>query len=147
MRRGFVLLIVFALFMVVFAPPAAAGPRERVTITVDTDIAAVAGPFTASGPVCGSGMANGVYLGEARDFGSLALFKIDFTFDCDDDSGEFVIRLNVVLNRNTGRTFALWRVVGGTEAYDGLRGFGYLIGTPGEPGFIQDVYTGVMRIR
>lgn len=145
MRKLSVLFIVVALFVVVFAPAAAAAPPEPVTITADIDIAAVEGPFVATGPVCSSGTASGVFVGPVREFGPFASFRVDYTFDCVDDSGEFVIQLNVLLNRFTGRTFALWQVLSGSGAYAGLQGFGYLIGTPTEPGSIQDVYTGVMR--
>lgn len=151
MRRYSLLFVVLAVFMVMFAPAALAAPPRGVEITVDVDIASITGDFTATGPavatgsMCPAGEATGAYASGFVEGRWFTTFKVDYTLDCDDGSGAAFFRLNVWLNRDTGHTFALWRATGGVGDYVGLRGGGWLIGTPTVPGEIQDVYTGWLR--
>ena len=151
MRRFSVLFVVLSVLMVMFAPAALAAPPSGVEITVDVDIAAVSGDFTATGPavanglLCPAGSATGVFVGDTGEGRRFTTFTVDYTFECDDESGAAVLRLNVWLDRSTGRTFALWRATGGEGDYVGLRGRGWLVGTPTLPGQIEDVYHGWLR--
>jgi hypothetical protein len=150
MRRFSVLFVVLSVLMVMFAPAALAAPLRGVEITVDVDIAAVSGDFTATGPavgpglLCPDGSAKG-FVGDVREGTWFDTFTVDYTFTCKNGLDAAMLRLNVWLNRSTGRTFALWRVTGGEGAYVGLRGGGWLVGTPTEPGHIEDVYHGWLR--
>lgn len=151
MRRYSLLFVVLAVFMVMFAPAALAAPPQGVEITVDVDIASITGDFTATGPavasgdMCPAGEATGAYDGSFVDTPWFTTFTVDYTFTCDDGTGAAFLRLRVWLDRDTGETFALWRATGGVGDYVGLRGVGWLIGTPTVPGEIQDVYTGWLR--
>ncbi len=150
MRRFSVLFIVLTVVMVMFAPAAVAAPPRGVEITVDVDIASVTGDFTATGPavadglLCLAGSADGV-VGDVREGRRFTTFTVDYTFECDDQSGAFDLRLKVWLNPSTGRTFALWWATGGDGNYVGLRGGGWLVGTPYGTGQITDVYHGWLR--
>ncbi|MDJ0954608.1 MAG: hypothetical protein QNJ81_13100 [Acidimicrobiia bacterium] len=151
MRRLSLLLVVLSVFMVTFAPAAVAEPPHGVKITAEIDIATVTGDFTATGDavanglLCPAGEAAGVYVGDINEGRRFTTFTIDYTLTCDDLSGAAYLRLKVWLNPDTGRTFALWRATGGDGDYAGLRGGGWLIGTPTVPGEIEDAYTGWLR--
>jgi len=62
-------------------------------------------------------------------------------FDCG-SNGTFDVEMVVKLDKNTGTTTANWKIVGGTLSYQNLKGNGKLVGTPGDPGEIIDVYDG-----
>ena len=151
MRRFSLLFVVLSVLMVTFAPAAVAEPPRGVKITADVDIATATGDFTATGAavangyLCPAGVATGEYVGDFNEGRRFTTFTIDYTLTCDDLSGAAYLRLNVWLNRDTGRTFALWRATGGEGNYVGLRGGGWLIGTPTVPGEIEDAYTGWLR--
>jgi hypothetical protein len=150
MRRFSVLFVVLSVLMVMFAPAALAAPPRGVEITVDVDIANVSGPFTATGPavgpglLCPAGTAEG-FVGDVREGTWFSTFTVDYTFTCENGVDAAVLRLNVWLHRSTGRTFALWRATGGEGAYVGLRGGGWLVGTPYGTNQIEDVYHGWLR--
>lgn len=151
MRRFSVLLVTLSVLMVMFAPAALAAPPRGVEITVDVNIASISGDFAATGPavadglLCPAGSATGEYVGDVNEGRRFTTFTVDYRFDCDDGSGAAMLRVKVWLNPSTGRTFALWRATGGEGDYVGLRGGGWLVGTPTLPGQIEDVYHGWLR--
>jgi len=141
-------LCILLLATAVTAATAGATPPEPVSIvaqTVDPGSDGATGPFTASGPVCSSGMTyteSRDIAGFERDFGGqIHLTKL---FVCDDGSGSFELKLNVAIRFGPFTDTYRWVVVGGTGAYENLHGTGSGTGTPTDD-FLLDEYTGTMH--
>jgi hypothetical protein len=108
-------------------------------------------PFTASGAavdeglICPSGLVTdneAHYSGPPN--GSILNVQVEKLFTCDDDSGTFTLQLQVHIDPYMDR--ASWKVVGGTDAYSGLKGNGKLAGVPADYGVI-DYYGGMLRTK
>jgi hypothetical protein len=125
---------------------ALASAPEPITITVVTGMEGSSDPFSATGGVvCEEGVvgnAGGQFVGWQSDTHAQILILKRFT--CDD--GTFDILLRVKLDFETSDTVATWSVVGGTGAYESLRGSGTLVGTNDGGDTILDEYVGGMHI-
>ncbi len=156
MKRIMVTLALAALFAAIAAPASARGVERHhgargaaVVIVADVSLPEpFEGPFDARGAavrrgiVCPSGDLVGTVTGPSTSFYD---FTVQHDFTCDDGSGTFSIDLRVRLF-DTGRTFFVWTVAGGTDAYAGLTGSGFGIGIPGTPDEnIIDRYFGRLR--
>jgi len=98
------------------------------TIDVHSAFADPAGSFTADSPVlCPEGTTHD----ETRVVGSdqVLNFKNVKTFTCADGSGTFTLRINAQVMPCSSTDRGAWSVIGGTGAYEGLRGAGDLVGT------------------
>lgn len=130
------------------AAGASATPPVPVSIaaqTVDAANGDASGPFTASGPVCPSGMTyteSRDTAGFERGFGGQ--IRVTKLFVCDDGSGSFELKLNVAIRFAPFSDTYRWVVVGGTGAYENLHGTGSGTGTPTDD-FLLDEYTGTMH--
>ena len=153
MRRVIALSAVVATVLGLLVVPAAAVSTPlRVTIEDTAQIAAGTGDFVATGQavaagvMCSSGT-TAVTSSTRTDLSpNWALLRIRKIAECDDGSGMFNIRMNVLLNVSTGETFALWRFRAGTGSYTSLAGVGVLVGTPIVQGVsVLDVYRGRVR--
>jgi len=152
MRRLVILITGIALLVLVPTAGSASPPLavDFVVPTSGTAGGASGGPFTATGPavdaglVCDTGQTIDVF-GHAGGFQSGQLLTIQLVkrFTCDDGSGEFDVKLQVLINTN-GDNFQ-WVVVNGTGAYERLRGTGQGIGlypdTPADYD-VLDLYSG-----
>jgi hypothetical protein len=129
---------------------AAAAPPPNVHIEVPEVIGVNGDPFTASGAavsagvICASGTVDDLaVVSSGSGAGTFVILHVDKRFTCDDLSGTFDVRMVVRLDETTDSTTAHWRIVGGTGAYSGLRGGGWLVGTPIVPDeSILDIYDG-----
>jgi hypothetical protein len=107
-------------------------------------------PFTASGAAVDSGLfcASGlVEDAENSSNDSDGPYRIIWSlkrFHCGD--GTIDLRMVVQLDLTTLDTTARWRIVGGTGAYEGLKGHGSLVGISNNPDpGILDIYDGVLH--
>lgn len=149
MRRVLVLTVAMAVMMGL-ALPASATPPSGVTIEVETDLTS---PFTASGPavtdgvVCESGLVEDVFF-KATGFQSNrgVNFQIVKNFACDDNSGDFSVKLQVRLLFDGSPATFNWNVVDGTGAYENLHGTGTGVGLDCATCFVLDVYSGGLHI-
>jgi hypothetical protein len=127
------------------AASASATPPEPVSIvvqTVDPGSDGATGPFTASGPICPSGMTyteSRDAAGFERGFGGQ--IQVTKLFVCDDGSWSFELKLNVAIRFAPFSDTYEWVVVGGTGAYENFHGTGSGTGTPTDA-FLLDRYTG-----
>jgi hypothetical protein len=149
----FVALIAMLLLVLSVAPGAASTPPSAVEFEVETTIPTEGpsfGPFTATGPavdaglLCNSGDTIDVF-GKGSGFQSGIGWNAQVVklFTCDDGSGEFFVKLQVRIDWQ-GDNFR-WTIVGGSGAYEKLRGTGEGIGLP-MPDGILDVYDGAVHI-
>lgn len=88
--------------------------------------------FTASGPLCPSGTFVDEYTHESS---AGAHYRINIkgtaVYTCDDDSGTFLARKNTHLQflpDFTSTSVSPFKIIGGTGAYEGLRGSGTNVG-------------------
>lgn len=129
---------------------ASAAPPPNVHIEVPEVIGVNGDPFTASGAavtagvLCAAGSVDDLgVISSGSGAGPFVILHVDKRFTCDDLSGTFDIRMIVRLDEATDSTTANWRIVGGTGAYSGLHGSGWLVGAPIVPEVsIFDVYDG-----
>jgi hypothetical protein len=161
MRKTILMTAVVALFLVAL-PIASVGatPPEQVTIegpaffagpAAGTGFFAATGPAVDSGAMCASGIVADVYTKTAPKMGQSpngVNFQIVKEFTCDDDTGTFLIKLQVHITYFP--TFN-WVVVDGTGAYEDLKGNGdgygaypLFNGAPVPIG-VQDVYEGKLH--
>jgi len=161
MRKIILLVAALALFLVAL-PIASAGatPPEQVTFEGEaffagpdagTGFFTAAGPAVDSGAMCQGGTVMDVYtkaapkMGQSPNGVNLQIVK---EFTCDDDTGTFMIKLQV---RITNYPTFNWVVVDGTGAYEDLKGngdgfgeFPLFNGIP-EPIGVWDVYEGKLH--
>jgi hypothetical protein len=107
---------------------AAAGATVDATIDVHSVFSNPTGTFTADSPVlCAAGTTSD----ETRVVGSdrVLNFKNVKTFTCADGSGTFTLRLNAQVMPCSSTDRGVWSVIGGTGAYEGLRGAGTIVGS------------------
>jgi hypothetical protein len=154
MRRFLTLLLVAALALVVLPiGPAAATAPSDVEFSVDSLFAGTGefvatGPAVADGLVCPMGDTEDVFAkasGNGKKGFNLQVIK---QFTCDDDSGSFLVKLQVKVFF-AGPPFSSfnWVVTGGDGAYADLHGSGNGVGLAPNPGFdILDVYSGGLHI-
>jgi len=144
------LFLVFPVAAAQATPPLAVHFEVPTTIDPDTDIST--GPFTATGPavdeglMCATGDATDVAPSKVVGFqsGKLVNLQLVKMFTCDDDSGTFLVKLQVQLRfgEPTIDTFT-WTVVGGTDDYARLHGSGSGYGDyEAYPEGVLDVYDG-----
>jgi hypothetical protein len=123
MRRIASLLAAVAAFAL--PTTASATPRTPVTVTVLADFSGPVpqGTFTATSPLCSSGS----FVSEPIAGGG-GLVASAFTglqhFSCDDASGTFTIQFHPQVHPPDFVDGGPWVALGGTGAYDGLRGSG-----------------------
>lgn len=123
MRR--LILLLAAVVAVALPAAAAATPPTPVTITVLADFGGPVpqGTFTASEPLCSSG----TFVSEPIAGGGGPVASA-FTglqhFSCDDASGTFTIQFHPQVHPPDFIDQGPWAALGGTGAYDGLRGSG-----------------------
>lgn len=145
MRRFVTLLVVAALALAVLPVGSAAGdsPPLDVFFEVETTLppdGPAFGPFAASGPAVDEGLI--CASGDTVDVGgrfsgfnppgtgfNIQVFKL---FTCDDGSGDFVLRLQVRVDRN-GVNFSWVGVLATGELEDLQYGSGHGVGIPGVP--------------
>lgn len=111
---------------------------------------AVPEPFTASGAAVDSGLmcASGVVADLETTYndpgGPYQMIWALKRFYCGD--GTIDLRMVVQLDLATLDTTATWRILGGTGAYEGLKGHGSLVGISNNPDpGILDIYDGVLH--
>ena len=158
MRKAILLVAIVALFLVAL-PIGSAGatPPEQVTFEgpayfmgpdAGTGFFTATGPAVDSGTVCPEGTVVDVYgklapkMGQSPNGFNMQIVK---EFTCDDDSGTFLIKLQVHI---TYFPVFNWVVVGGTGDYEDLKGngdgygaFPLFNGGP-DPIGVWDVYEG-----
>jgi hypothetical protein len=123
MRR--LILLLASVAAVGLPTAAAAAPATPVTITVLADFSGPVpqGTFTASSPLCSSG----TFVSEPIAGGGGPVASA-FTglqhFSCDDASGTFTIQFHPQVHPPDFVDQGPWAALGGTGAYDGLRGSG-----------------------
>lgn len=151
-RLAVAVLVVAALAMGTPMGTAGATPPADVDIVVDTTIGPFgggSGPFTAFGPAvddelfCDAGFTydrsgKPAPAPNGNDQGvNIQVFKV---FECEDGSGEIVVKLQVRINRN-GNNFH-WNIVEATGDYEDLHGTGSGFGIYNAPGDITDIFSG-----
>lgn len=153
MFRRVLIAAVAAFLLVAGAAPAGATPPSNVEIEADSLFAGT-GVFTASGPavddgvICASGDTVDVF-SKASGNGSKGFnLQVIKLFTCDDESGSFLVKLQVkVFLAGPLLSSFNWVVTGGDGVYTDLHGSGNGIGLPPNSGFdILDIYTGGMHI-
>ena len=154
-QRYGVLAITISLLAALIAIPVLAAAPLAIHIEVPATINQTEpDPFTASGPavdagaVCASGLSEdlSVVIASNPPGGNTRILRVLKRFTCGDGTGTFDLSMTVQLDLVTYETTALWRIIGGTGDYAGLRGNGSLVGTPIVPGSsILDVYDGMVR--
>ena len=143
-----VLAILISLLILAFnASFVIAAPPSSLHIVVEETIVGGSEAFVASGAavdnnlVCQYGQV--VEIGESSSNNPGGPFKtiwVTKQFDCGD--GTFDVKMVIKLDLDTGNTTANWKITSGTGNYVNLKGSGKLVGTPGDPGEIIDVYDG-----
>ena len=121
-------LLVAGLLIGALPGAVAAAATVDATIDVHSAFADPTGSFTADSPaLCPEGTTSD----ETRIVGSdrVLNFKNVKTFTCADGSGTFTLRINAQVMPCDSTNRGAWSVIGGTGAYDGLRGAGVLVGT------------------
>ena len=132
------------------AIPASATPPTAVGFFVPTEFG-VTNHFTASGPavdsglMCPTGTVDDIF-GKISGFKSQTgvIFQVVKVFTCDDDSGSFVVKLQVRIDFK-GDNFQ-WVVLGGDGAYSKLHGSGSGIGIDPTETAITDIYEGAVHM-
>jgi hypothetical protein len=132
MRRSAAVMLALAAAIAFALPTVAAGPSE-VTITSpmhfnDNDFNT--GTFTAEGPavddglICGSGTVNDTRLIFAGFQGGRgAQIPVRKTFTCE-GGDQFFVKIQVHLDFESATETFSWVILGGTGAYENLRGSG-----------------------
>ena len=147
--RRVLLVVLLQVVILAMALPAGATKPSGVDIVVETSLLSGTGPFVASGPavddglVCAEGETNDVFAktsGSSKNGFNVQVIK---QFICDDNSGEFFVKLQARIDYRKGTTFN-WTVVGdGTGNYEDLRGSGNPDGLPDcGPDCVLDIYEG-----
>ncbi len=151
MKRPLIVLSLTAMLVAgagTLAIPAGASTSQAVHIVVQTT-AQPPDPFTATGPVCPSGVVTNAFnSGLVGGGGGHAQILIGKLFACAGSPGDtFEVLLRVTLNFEDGSTIGTWNVTDGTGAFAKLHGSGTLAGTPDSTlPLIVDVYDGTMHI-
>jgi len=123
MRRF--ILVLAGVVAVALPTTAAATPPTQVTITVLADFRGPIphGTFTATSPLCTSG----TFVSEPIAGGGGPVASA-FTglqhFSCDDASGTFTVQFHPQIHPPDFMDSGPWAALGGTGAYEGLRGSG-----------------------
>ena len=155
MRRSLIVAAIAALLLIVSMAPAGATPPSGVEIvdlvTFDPQNPGPStGEFTATGPavdaglICPAGTSVDVFakysgFNAATGYMNAQIVK---QFTCDDESGEFLVKLQVRIYPGEGTDFN-WTIVGGTGAYEDLHGSGEGVGFgQGGPPPVTDLYSG-----
>ncbi|HEY5729891.1 MAG TPA: hypothetical protein VIS72_07550 [Anaerolineales bacterium] len=94
--------------------------------------------------ICATGQTVDEFL-KAAGFQSdrLTNYQVVKRFVCDDGSGEFLLKLQVLVDRR-GNNYN-WVIIGGTESYEKLHGTGQGTGPPTDYG-VLDLFEGVAHI-
>jgi hypothetical protein len=155
MRRLLVLVVALSVAMALALPAGATPPTDvgfEAEMTIPED-GPPFGEFTATGPavddglMCSSGDVAQVF-GKASGFqldkGNVN-FQVIHKFTCDDQSGEFFVKLQVRIDQNGNNS--QWNIVGGTGDYIDLHGGGKAFGLScTDPCDVLDVYAGGLHI-
>ena len=155
-RSKQIALLVTLLLVLSVVPGAASSPPLAVSFEVPSTIPPEGppsyGPFTATGPaveaglVCASGDTVDLYF-RTTPFQSPVgrSFQVVKLFTCSDGSGEFQVKLQVRIDQR-GDNFQ-WMILGGTGAYEHLRGTGKGIGVYDDPEVtVTDLYWGIVHM-
>ena len=128
MRRISVLLAVLAVMLVGVVPVASATPPEPIVINTWSGEFGVGG-FDSNIPGCESGTWTDDFM-NVKVVGNFAKgilnIKVDKTLVCDEDGGEFVIRLLPKIRGNPDMQSGPWRIVGGMIGDDKVHGTGWM---------------------
>ena len=128
MRKLVLLVALVSALLGVAAGPAAASTATRVVLDVTENFEAGTGTFvTEGGVVCPSGTTSNETV--IREVGPLVTFNNRKTFACDDESGTFTLRIFAWVRPCESFDRGVWRVEGGTGAYEDLSGAGRLVGS------------------
>lgn len=155
--RTLALLAVAGALLVLTGSSVNAAPPEDVLIEVDVTVSPEGpsvGTFTATGPVCASGVTIDVF---ARSAGFESERRVQILvgreFTCDDGSGTFLllIRVHAQFEERGSPVFVhpipkSWSVLAGTGAFENLHGAGDGFGEPTADGFF-DTLTGRLQIQ
>lgn len=155
MRKLLILIswMMILILSVPVIPVGASSPPLAVNIEVETTIDGENpnhGPFIASGPavdagvICAAGETTDVFL-KAAGFQSRRVtnYQVIKHFICDDGSGEFYLKLQVLFDRR-GNNYN-WVVVSGTGSYEKLHGVGKGAGPTTDYG-VLDLFEGAVHI-
>ncbi|HET9853391.1 MAG TPA: hypothetical protein VFP56_12940 [Candidatus Limnocylindrales bacterium] len=149
MRRALAVLSALGA-LTMAAAPVAAVTVASATIDVHSVFEAGTGTFTADSAVlCDSGTTSDTT--QIAGNGRTLTFHNLKTFECDDGSGTFTLRIQARYMPCDSTDSGVWTVAGGTGAYEGLLGSGSLVGTyfpnvPCEAEGIDDHLIGVLRL-
>ena len=154
--RKISIMVTAAAALLVALPPATvdATPPSGVNFVVPTTIPGdgpTFGSFTATGAAVDDGIM--CPFGDTIDvFGRVTAFQsqtgvsiqVVKQFTCDDGSGDFLVKLQVRIDRR-GDNFR-WNVLSGTGDYEHLHGTGSGVGLYGDGSFVLDIYDGNLHI-
>ena len=147
MRRVPLVLVLVGAMLVTLAVPGGATPPTETEIENPIVFGEDPTDFTATGGVvCSEGSVETVHFKAAGGGPTGVNFQLIQKFTCDDESGEFFVKLQVRLSFETFTTTFNWNVVGGTDAYVGLHGSGRGFSTLCGPDCIIDHYRGGFHI-
>ncbi len=128
----------------------AAAPEPVHIVVEEFPGSAIPEPFTASGAAvdsglfCASGLVEDLEITYNDPGGPYQMIWALKRFTCGD--GTIDLRMVVQLDLVTLDTTAHWRILGGTGAYEGLKGHGSLVGISNNPDpGILDIYDGVLH--
>jgi len=156
MRKTIVLIswAMILLLSISASPAGASSPPIAVNFEVETHIfpdgtQPNGGPFTASGPavdagmICATGQTIDVFL-KAAGFRSSRItnFQVIKHFICHDGSGEFSLKLQVLVDWR-GDNYN-WVIISGTGNYVKLHGTGQGVGLPADYG-VLDLFEGAIH--
>jgi hypothetical protein len=127
--------------------PAAAGPPQPATFTVDEVFDPPSGVFSSDGSiVCASGTTSNLTFGSGFQSNRGIIFHVRKTITCDDGSGTFTLQLQARGGFNVGDvTYGPWTVLSGTGDYATLHGAGTVTGTQ-SPNAVHDAYVGWLSL-
>jgi len=125
------------------AGSAGASAGTPVTISGQTIFGNGFGTFTTSpgSGLCASGITTDIVSVSGGQSNNHILFHNIKTFTCDDGSGTFTLKLEVMLVFGNSADSFSWTVTSGTGAYTNLHGTGQGVGLE-LPGEVDDSYTG-----
>lgn len=147
MRRILVLTVAMAVMLGLAAPAGATPPSDVQIVNPITDVFSDTSRFTTSNDIlCPEGDVMGVHFKAAGNGNNGVNFQIVKKFTCDNESGEFFVKLQVRLSFDTFTTTFNWNVVGGTDAYVDLHGSGSGFSTSCGVDCITDFYDGTLHI-
>ena len=151
-------IIAIATLLVVTLPIVSAGAATpwtdvQMVVEIHYDMGDPYGPFVATGPavdsevICATGATLDIFSEDKhRDDDGVTRFTVIKRFECDDESGTFDVRSNIINNQIVGFELVSWRVVGGTGDYEDLQGNGTAFGVgTSDPDISIETFNGRFR--